>query len=113
MVFGQIYLDRTSYGTVLTVYHSQRAKLFSVVTNLCKTTIVKSYPICTVKLIIRPNLIALFNNMRTLKFKVKLTITFYAAVSHYRNGYPRAETSKMDRKSPIMNQERDQLTSLK
>ena len=35
-------------------------------------------------------IIALFNNMRTLKFKAKLTITFYAAINHYRN----AETSK-------------------
>ena len=52
--------------------------------------------------------IALFNNMRTLKFKAKLTITFYAAVNHYRNGHPKA-----DRNPPITNQERDLLTSLK
>ena len=57
--------------------------------------------------------IALFNNMRTLKFKAKLTIKFYAAVNHYRNGHPKAETSKIDRNPPIMNQERDLLTSLK
>ena len=57
--------------------------------------------------------IAVFNNMRTLKFKVKLTIRFYAAVNHYRNSHPKAETSKMDRNPPIMNQERDLLTSLK
>ena len=58
-------------------------------------------------------LIALFNNMRALKFKGKLTITFYAAVIHYRNGHPKAETSKMNRNPPITNQERDLLTSLK
>ena len=57
--------------------------------------------------------IAVFNNMQTLKFKVKLMITFYAAVNHYRNGHPKAETSKMDRNLSIMNQERDLLTSLK
>ena len=49
------------------------------------------------------SLVALFNNMRTLKFKAKLTITFYAAVNHYRNGHPKAETSKMDRNPPITN----------
>ena len=42
----------------------------------------------------RNGFIALFNNMRTLKFKAKLTITFYAAVNHYSNGHPKAETSK-------------------
>ena len=52
-------------------------------------------------------IIALFNNMRTLKFKAKLTITFYAAVNRYRNGHPKAETSKMDRNLPITNQDRD------
>ena len=41
-------------------------------------------------------LIAPFDNMQTLKFKAKLTITFYAAVNHYHNGHPKAETSKMD-----------------
>ena len=51
--------------------------------------------------------------MRTLKFKVKLTIRFHTAVNHYRNGHPKAETSKMDQNLPIMNQERDLLTSLK
>ena len=54
-----------------------------------------------------------FNNMRALKFKAKLTITFYAAVNHYRNGHSKAETCKMDRNPPITNQERDLLTSLK
>ena len=57
--------------------------------------------------------IAVFNNMRTLKFKVKLMITFYAAVNHYHNGHPKAETSKMDQNLSIMNKERDLLTSLK
>ena len=59
-------------------------------------------------------IIALFNNMpRTLKFKAKLTNTFYAAVNHYRIGHPNAETSKMDRNPPITNQKRDLSTSLK
>ena len=40
-------------------------------------------------------------------------IMFYAAVNHYRNGHPKAETSKMDRNLPITNQERDLLTSEK
>ena len=46
-------------------------------------------------------------------------ITFDAAVNHYhnsnhyRNSYPKAGTSKMDRNSPITNQEHDLLTSLK
>ena len=53
--------------------------------------------------------------MRILKFKVKLTITFYmyAAVNCYRNSHPKTETSKMDQNPPIMNQEHDLLTSLK
>ena len=51
--------------------------------------------------------------MRTLLFKAKLMITFYAADNHYRNGHSKAETSKMDRNPPIANQERDLLTSLK
>ena len=42
------------------------------------------------------HIIAHFNNMQTLKFKAKLTIMFYAAVNHYLNGHPKAETSKMD-----------------
>ena len=54
-----------------------------------------------------------YNNIRTLKFKAKLTVTFYAAVNHYRNGHPKPETSKMDRNPPIMNQESNLLTSLK
>ena len=58
-------------------------------------------------------IIALFNNMQTLKFKAKLTITFYVAINHYRNGHLKAETSKMDRNPPITNQEHDLLTSLK
>ena len=49
--------------------------------------------------------------MQTLEFKAKLTITFYAAVNHYRNGHPKAETSKKDQNPPITNQERDLLTS--
>ena len=59
------------------------------------------------------NIIALFNSMRTLKFKAKLRITFYAAVNYYRNGHPKVETIKMDRNPPITNQERDLSTSLK
>ena len=37
--------------------------------------------------------IALFSDMRTLKYKGKLTITLYAAVNHYRNGHLKAEKS--------------------
>ena len=48
-------------------------------------------------------LIALFNNLQTLKFKAKVTITFYAAVNHYRNGHPKAETSKVDRNLSLTN----------
>ena len=40
--------------------------------------------------------IVLFSNTRAVKFKAKLTIMFYAAVNHYHNGHPKAETSKMD-----------------
>ena len=32
-------------------------------------------------LLLGERIIAIFNNMRTLKFKTKLTITFYAAVT--------------------------------
>ena len=42
--------------------------------------------------------IALVSNARTLKFKAKLTITFYAAVNH-RNGHLKAETSKIPERS--------------
>ena len=45
-----------------------------------------------INLLLGERIIALFNNMRTLKFKTKVTITFYAAVN--RNGHPKAETSK-------------------
>ena len=62
---------------------------------------------------VKSHFIVVFNNMPTLKFKVKLMIKFYPAVIHYRNGHPKAETSKMDRNPPIMNQESDLLTSLK
>ena len=47
-----------------------------------------------INLLLGERIIVLFNNMRTLKFKTKLTITFYAAVNHYRNGrngHPKAE----------------------
>ena len=37
---------------------------------------------------------ALFNSMRTLKFKARLTIAFYTAVNPYCNGHAKAETSK-------------------
>lgn len=40
---GAYYLDSASNGTVLTLYHSQRAKMFSVVTDLYDISIDKSY----------------------------------------------------------------------
>ena len=43
--------------------------------------------ISTIIYFLARGIIALFNNMRTLKFKTKLTITFYAAVNYYRNGH--------------------------
>ena len=51
------------------------------------------------------HVIAFFNSMQTLKFKPKVTIMFYAAVNHYRNGHPKAETNKMDQNPPITTQE--------
>ena len=37
--------------------------------------------------------------MRTLKFKAKLTISFFAAVNHYRNGHPKAANKQNESKS--------------
>ena len=59
-------------------------------------------------------IIALFNNIRTLKFKPNLQLRFTLPLTdHYCNGHPKAETRKMDRNLSITNQECDLLTSLK
>ena len=39
-------------------------------------------------------IIAPLNNLRTLKYKAQLTITFYVPVNHYRNGHIKAETKQ-------------------
>ena len=92
----------------------------SLLLKLAKNIVVtKPVPSNDIQQLLQPKtpevvpLIALFDNMRTLKYKAKFTITFYAAFNHYCNGHPKAETNKMDRNPPITNQERDLLTSLK
>ena len=47
-----------------------------------------------INLLLGERIIALFNNMRTLKFKTKVTITFYAAVN--RNGQKQKQANAAD-----------------
>ena len=57
--------------------------------------------------------IALFTNMRSLKFKAKGMIMFCASVNQYCTGHLKAESSKMDRSPPITTLECDLLNSPK